>query len=100
MPWAKTDDGGDDARPAPVSHTGVVLSRATTFRFELDLTVEQDRTCWMFAGARRYTFNHHIGRVKANLVQVSRPRQSPSPARQTPRPHRTTAQPYRPPGVA
>lgn len=50
-----------------VSHTGVVLSRSVSFRFELDPTGPVEQRLWMFAGARRFAFNHHIGRVKANL---------------------------------
>ena len=50
-----------------VSHTGHVLSRNRAFRFAADLTVAQSQEFLMCAGARRYMFNHHIGRVKANL---------------------------------
>lgn len=63
MAWKNTDG----KKPPLVSHTGVVLSRPTTFRFELDPTDALEQRLWMFAGARRFAFNHHIGRVKANL---------------------------------
>ena len=66
MAWIGTDEAGG-GKPPLVSHTGVVLSRPTTFRFELGPTDVQSQLFWMFAGARRFAFNHHIGRVKANL---------------------------------
>jgi putative transposase len=80
--WKKTDG----EKGPLVSHTGVVLSRATTFRFELDPTDEVEQRLWMFAGARRFAFNHHIGRVKANLevrqadkaAGLKRPEMTPS----------------------
>ena len=50
-----------------MSHTGHVLSRNRAFRFAADPTVAQSREFFMCAGARRYMFNHHIGRVKENL---------------------------------
>lgn len=43
------------------------LTRACAFRFALDPTREQTQTFWRYAGARRYAYNHHLGRVKANL---------------------------------
>ena len=52
-----------------VSHTGVPLTRATTFRFTLDVNPEQRQRLRAHAGAFRLAFNHHIGRVKANLDQ-------------------------------
>ena len=52
-----------------VSHTGVPLSRSTTFRFTLDPNREQHRRLLAHAGAARLAYNHHIGRVKANLHQ-------------------------------
>lgn len=50
-------------------HTGETLSRATTFKYALDLNQAQEQDAFSFVGARRYTFNHHLGRVKANLSQ-------------------------------
>jgi putative transposase len=50
-----------------VSHTGQVLSRAVTFQFALDPNAEQKILLAKCAGARRYTVNHHLARVKANL---------------------------------
>ena len=52
-----------------VSHTGVPLTRATTFRFTLGVNDEQHRRLLAHAGASRLAFNHHIGRVKDNLDQ-------------------------------
>ena len=50
-----------------ISHTGQVLSRAVTFQFALDPNVEQRILFAKCAGARRFTVNHHLARVKANL---------------------------------
>ncbi|WP_460869152.1 helix-turn-helix domain-containing protein [Nocardioides pakistanensis] len=52
-----------------VSHTGVPLTRPTTFRFTLDVNVEQHQRLLAHAGASRLTFNHHLERVRANLEQ-------------------------------
>jgi putative transposase len=52
-----------------VSHTGVPLSRSTTFRFTLDPNREQHHRLLAHAGAARLAYNHHLGRVKANLGQ-------------------------------
>lgn len=52
-----------------VSHTGVPLTRSTTFTFTLDVNHEQHQRLLAHAGASRLAFNHHIGRVKANLDQ-------------------------------
>lgn len=52
-----------------VSHTGAPLSRSTTFGFTLDPNREQHQTLLVHAGAARLAYNHHIGRVKANLGQ-------------------------------
>ncbi|SNY68621.1 helix-turn-helix domain-containing protein [Paractinoplanes atraurantiacus] len=52
-----------------VSHTGHRLVRRTAFKFALDLTDEQERRCRQYAGAARLAYNHHIGRVKANIGQ-------------------------------
>jgi putative transposase len=49
------------------SHTGQVLSRAVTFQFALDPNVEQRILFAKCAGARRFTVNHHLARVKSNL---------------------------------
>ena len=50
-----------------VSHTGEVLSRPVAFQFALDPTLEQRTLFAKCAGARRFAFNHHLARVKANL---------------------------------
>ena len=50
-----------------ISHAGHVLSRAVTFQFALDPNVEQQVLFAKCAGARRFTVNHHLARVKANL---------------------------------
>jgi putative transposase len=44
-----------------------LLSRAVTFQFALDPNLEQRVLLAKCAGARRYTVNHHLARVKANL---------------------------------
>lgn len=49
------------------SHTGEVLSRAVTFQFPLDPNAQQRILFAKCAGARRFTFNHHLARVKVNL---------------------------------
>ena len=51
------------------SSTGVKLTRDVTFRFALDPTQAQVHQFYSYAGAARYTFNHHLGRVKVNLDQ-------------------------------
>ena len=58
-----------DASPGLVSHTGVPLSRATTFRFTLDPNRAQAKQLLAHAGAARMAYNHHMGRVRANLDQ-------------------------------
>ena len=57
------------SRPsAPLlSHTGEVLSRPVTFKFALDPNFEQKILFSKCAGARRFTVNHHLERVRANL---------------------------------
>ena len=52
-----------------VSHAGVPLTRATTFKFTLDVNDEQHHRLLAHAGASRLAFNHHLGRVRANLDQ-------------------------------
>ncbi|MGZ8736711.1 MAG: helix-turn-helix domain-containing protein [Nocardioides sp.] len=52
-----------------VSHTGVPLTRSTTFRFTLDPNCEQEQRLLAHAGAARLAYNHHLGRVKANLAR-------------------------------
>ena len=52
-----------------VSHAGVQLTRATTFRFTLQVNQDQHQRLLAHAGAFRLAFNHHIGRVRANLEQ-------------------------------
>lgn len=52
-----------------VSSTGQVLSRPVTFQFALDSTQDQQVLFAKCAGARRFTFNHHVSRVKENLDQ-------------------------------
>ncbi len=52
-----------------VSHSSVPLTRATTFRFTLDPNQEQSQRLLAHAGAARLAYNHHLGRVRANLDQ-------------------------------
>lgn len=54
---------------ALVSHTGVPLTRSTTLRFTLDPNREQEQQLLAHAGAARLAYNHHLGRVRANLDQ-------------------------------
>ncbi|HUY42134.1 MAG TPA: helix-turn-helix domain-containing protein, partial [Acidimicrobiales bacterium] len=58
-----------------VSHTGQVLSRTVTFQFALDPNFEQRIFFAQCAGARRFTVNHHLARVKANLDAKSAERE-------------------------
>jgi putative transposase len=60
---------------APISHTGQVLSRVVTFQFALDPNLEQRILFAKCAGARRYTVNHHLARVKSNLDSRSTERE-------------------------
>jgi putative transposase len=61
---------------APLSHTGQILSRAVTFQFALDPNAQQRTLLAKCAGARRFTVNHHLARVKANLDARSAERES------------------------
>ena len=61
---------------SPLSHTGKVLSRAVTFQFAIDPNVEQRILFAKCAGARRFTVNHHLARVKANLDARSAEREA------------------------
>jgi hypothetical protein len=63
MAWSKAANSSGQL----VSHTGEVLGRHVSYRFALDLTGQQSALCFKFAGARRFAFNHHIARAKANL---------------------------------
>ena len=63
---------------SPISHTGQVLSRAVTFQFTLDPNAQQRILLAKCAGARRFTVNHHLARVKANLDARSDEREVPS----------------------
>jgi putative transposase len=58
------------ANQAPISrlsHSNQILSRAVTFQFTLDPNLKQRSLFAQCAGARRFTVNHHLARVKANL---------------------------------
>lgn len=50
-----------------ISHTDLQLSRAVTFQFALDPNSPQLVLMIKCAGARRFTMNHHLARIKANL---------------------------------
>ena len=52
-----------------VSHAGVPLTRAVTFRFTLNPSAELEQVLFAHAGAFRFAFNHQLGRVLANLDQ-------------------------------
>ena len=67
---AATPTTAPQAKGAPlISATGQVLSRSVTFQFALDPTEEQRTLFAKCAGARRFTINHHLARVKENLTQ-------------------------------
>ncbi|MGB8195894.1 MAG: RNA-guided endonuclease TnpB family protein [Acidimicrobiales bacterium] len=69
-----------------LSHTGQMLSRAVTFQFALDPNLEQSIFLAKCAGARRYTVNHHLARVKANLDTRSTEREAHSESGDSPEP--------------
>lgn len=50
-----------------ISSSGQALTRPAAFQFALDPTLDQRSFFAQCAGARRFTFNHHLGRVKQNL---------------------------------
>lgn len=64
MGWNGTSIGNSNHL---VSHTGHDLSRATSFRYALDVTPAQHQQLVMYAGARRATWNQHVARIKRNL---------------------------------
>ena len=75
----------EDNTLQPVSHTGHALSRSVAFKFALDPTQEQANLFFMFAGASRFTFNHHAGRVKDNLAaRTAEKAEGLGPAEMTP----------------
>src|ERR1700722_3547393 len=51
----------------PISRSGEVLTRSVTFQFALDPNERQRVLLAKCAGARRFTVNHHLARVKADL---------------------------------
>ncbi|HEY5121377.1 MAG TPA: RNA-guided endonuclease TnpB family protein [Acidimicrobiales bacterium] len=61
-----------------ISRTGRVLSRAVTFQFALDPNAQRRILLAKCAGARRFTVNHHLARVKANLDARSTKREATS----------------------
>lgn len=63
-------------KPAPISNTGEVLSRIVTFQFALNPNFKQKVEFDKCAGARRFTMNHHLARVKANLDSRSSERRT------------------------
>lgn len=72
--WPMADTGTDTkkkrkkARQGVLrSHTGVKLTRDVTFRYALDPTEVQAEQFRRYAGAARYTFNHHLGRITRNI---------------------------------
>ena len=67
MATVATPDTEKEAAGPLISRTGEVLSRSVAFQFTLDPTTSQRVLFAKCAGARRSTYNHHIGRVKENL---------------------------------
>lgn len=65
---AGTDVESNETCVGPLeSHTGHALTRNRSFRFAADLNGAESGVFFQCAGARRFMFNHHIGRVKENL---------------------------------
>ena len=63
-----TTANGDHIDDCPLmSHTGHALTRHRAFRYAADLNVGGNSVFFQCAGARRFMFNHHVGRVKENL---------------------------------
>jgi putative transposase len=71
---------------SPISRSGQVLSRPVTFQFALDPNEQQRILLAKCAGARRFTFNHHLARVKANLEICSAERESLAEGTRTDKP--------------
>jgi len=69
MPEATKNAAAAANKDAPISATGVLLTRHVAYRFALDPTRDQEQTLRAYAGAARYAYNHHIARVLANLNQ-------------------------------
>ena len=69
-------NGKVDAQEVLMSHTGHRLGRAVSFRFALDPNRAQSERLFVFAGARRFCFNHHVARIKANLEARSAEREA------------------------
>jgi len=67
--WSVPVASGSNLDAVLVSHTGVALSRTTTFRFTLDPNREQEQVLLAHAGAARLAYNHHLARVRSNLDQ-------------------------------
>jgi putative transposase len=66
--WVVAGKAGQVAEAAVLlSHTGAALVRPVAFRFALDPSEAQTRMLLAHAGAARLAFNHHVGRVRANL---------------------------------
>ena len=63
-----------------------MLSRAVTFQFALDPNARQGILLAKCAGARRYTVNHHLARVRANLDARSEEREYVSEEGESPEP--------------
>ncbi len=72
MPWAKKDKRDEQL----VSANGAALTRPVAFKFALEPNLEQSRRLFMCAGARRFAYNHHIGRIKDNLSVRSAQKQA------------------------
>ncbi len=78
------DDVAPHHNEARLSHAGEVLSRSVTFQFALDPNREQRILLEKCAGARRFTVNHHLARVKANLDARSAERGAPCESEESP----------------
>ena len=64
--------------PHPTHHIARDLTRTVSFKFALDPNAEQRILFAKCAGARRFTVNHHLARVKTNLDVRSAERKTAS----------------------
>lgn len=67
MPTAPPTGKKSGAKQPLISSSGQALARPAAFQLALDPTLDQRSFFAQCAGARRFTFNHHLGRVKQIL---------------------------------
>jgi putative transposase len=66
MDRASGEDERSKEKSPLISYSGQRLTRSVAFQFTLDPTLDQRVLFAKCAGARRFAFNHHLGRVKEN----------------------------------